>query len=367
MKVVICWSHISGYMAACWRAMVEQGPAAGCELFVMARASGGVTANTSFKSGIMAGIPHTLFHSDDALDVNEVRRVIRDQKPDIVVINGWHTPAYRAIPDMPEASRAKVIMAMDTPYLGTFRQRWGRFAMKGYFSKIDRVFVTGERCWQLAKVLGFPERIIRRGVYGVDYAGLRGLQERRAALPGGWPKRFISTGRYVPEKGIDVLTEGYRLYRSGVSDPWPLVCCGQGPLRDQLLSVEGIEDRGFVQPADLPEVLLHHGAFVLASRFDPWPLVIVEACAAGLPVVCSEACGTRVELLRYCFNGRTFATGEPESLAQSLTWVHRNWEHLPEMGRGSRELAAAYSAEMWVRRWLTTFQELMVEGGGRAA
>ena len=57
-------------------------------------------------------------------------------------------------------------------------------------------------------------------------------------------------------------------------------------------------DRGFVQPADQAAIWAEHGAFALASRYDPWPLVIVEACAAGLPVIHSEACGSAVELVR---------------------------------------------------------------------
>jgi glycosyltransferase involved in cell wall biosynthesis len=356
MKVLICWSYISGYMAACWRALVESGA---CELHVLARGTGGSREHSSFKNSIMEGIPCTLTPPDHEVTEDDVRAVVAKERPDIVVINGWHTPAYRRIPFMHEASRAKFIMAMDTPYLGTMRQHLGRFAMREFFSRMHLVFVTGERCWQLAKVLGFPEGIVRRGVYGVDFLALSPLHERRSRQPGGWPRKFISTGRYVEEKAIDILVSGYKLYRDAVTDPWPLTCCGKGPLAHLLKSTPGIEDRGFVQPAQLADVLVEHGAFVLASRFDPWPLVIVEACAAGLPIVCSEACGSKVELVRQCYNGRTFATDEPASLCDALIWMHRHADELETMGRGSRELAAPYSADMWVRRWVDAFHELV--------
>jgi len=355
MKVVICWAHISGYMAACWRALANT---PGVDLHVIARGSGGSSA-TNFSSGLMSGIQHDLVASDQPIDRAWLQSRLADLKPDIVIINGWHTPAYVAIPSFPELSHARFIMAMDTPYLGTWRQRLGRFSHPGYFSKLDHVFVTGERCWQLAKILGFKESDISRGVYGVDYNTLAPLLARRASQPGGWPRKFLYTGRYVDDKAIDVLLEGYTQYRKSVSDPWPLTCCGKGPHASMIAATPGVEDRGFVQPTDLPDVLIEHGVFVLASRFDPWPLVIVESCAAGLPIVCTEACGSRVELVRSSFNGATCETDNPASLAHALRFMHKNYDRLPAMGAGSRAMAEPYSAQMWVDRWSTVFNELM--------
>ncbi len=362
MKVVIFWPQISGYMAACWRALAARSDV---DLFVLARRSGGKTSSAAFSEDVMRGIPCELMPGDGPVDEAVVRRVFEAHKPDVAVINGWHTPAFVKIPFLPGAESVRFIMAMDTPYLGTLRQRYGKYAFKAFFDRIDRVFVTGERCWQLARVLGFSEREIRRGVYGIDMQNLSPLHERRVRQPGGWPKRFLFTGRYTEEKAIDVLMEGYTRYRALVEDPWPLTCCGTGPMGDLVRQTEGVTDRGFVQPKDLPEILVQHGAFVLASRFDPWPLVIVESCAAGLPIVCSEACGSRVELVRFCWNGCTFETDNADSLANSLAWMHDQYDKLPAFGARSRNIADPYSAEMWVERWHTTFNELL--GGGRGA
>lgn len=361
VKVLFLWPMISGYMAACWRALADQ---PGVDLFVLAQQSGAGEKTTAFKSDLMRGVPCELVSSDQPVPEESARRVFEAHKPDIVVINGWHTPGFVKVPFLPGADRSRFIMAMDTPYRGTLRQRYGRYAFKAFFDRIDRVFVTGERCWQLARVLGFPERVIRRGVYGIDLELLAPIHERRATAPGGWPRRFLYTGRYVHEKAIDVLVEGYKRYRGLVGEPWPLTCCGQGPMRKLIHGAEGITDRGFVQPGDMAQVMAEHGAFVLASRFDPWPLVVVEACAAGMPIICSESCGTRVELVRFPWNGTTFATDEPDALAESLLWIHQNYPRLPVMGARSRHMAEPYSAQMWVERWMTTFRELTGESRG---
>ena len=75
------------------------------------------------------------------------------------------------------------------------------------------------------------------------------------------------------------------------------------------------------------------GVFVLASRYDPWPLVIVESSAAGLPVLCTEACGSAVELVRAHYNGWLVATGDIADFARGLLLAHESYNDLPLMGR----------------------------------
>ena len=72
---------------------------------------------------------------------------------------------------------------------------------------------------------------------------------------------------------------------------------------------------------------------VLPSRYDPWPLVIVESAAAGLPIVHTECCGSAVECVRNYYSGRGVATENPRELATALRWCHEHHDELPEMGR----------------------------------
>jgi glycosyltransferase involved in cell wall biosynthesis len=123
-----------------------------------------------------------------------------------------------------------------------------------------------------------------------------------------------------------------------------------GPFSDKFKSAEGVKDFGFQQPHELKNVFLAAGAFILPSLVEPWGIALVEACAAGLPVLCSEACGAGVEVVRHYFNGLCLATGDAETFARGLEWMHKNYRLLPEMGLRSRNLAEPYSAEMWAER-----------------
>jgi glycosyltransferase involved in cell wall biosynthesis len=351
MKVVFCWSGMSGYMAACWRALARV-QEVDTSLFVL-------WWSMPWAKSVTDGLPD--FHrinQKESMDGAFIEDSVAQLKPDVVVLCGWSAPAFSRLPFCERLRDVKFVMGMDTPWRGGWRQKLARLRIGRLVDRMDAVFVASERAWQYARHLGVPEAKIHRGVYGVDCLTFRPVYDQRLALEGGWPRRFLFVGRYDDEKGIDVLLESYKRYCSMVSDPWPLACCGSGPWAERIAQAEGVRDLGFVQPGDLGAVFAKHGVFVLASRYEPWGVVIAEATAAGLPVICTESCGASIDLVRSLYNGMTVATGDAHGLARAMLWMHENHARLPEMGLRSQQRASAYSAEAWAERWAYVFHEL---------
>lgn len=349
MKIVFSWSNISGYMAACWRELAKQ---PGVELFVLAHRSG---ADTAFGDKLMEGIPHRLLEDAEKLDCHRVESIVVGQKPDVVAMTGWWLPTNRALAASNQLSAARFIMGVDTPWRHE-AQFLTRFRYRSYFKQIDHVFVTGERSWQYVRRLGFGPGQISRGMYGVDVARWSKLVSRREDGP--WPRNFLFLGRYTEVKALDVLVAAYRAYRQQVEEPWTLTCCGQGPEGLRLKGVEGVIDRGFVQPEDLDAVFLKSGTFVIPSRFDPWPLALVEAAASGLPILTTDACGSAVENVRDAFNGAILPVGDSEALAAAMVELHGLGEELRIWGRRSNQFSQAYCVEMWVKRWMKVLRRV---------
>ena len=341
-KVVFCWSDISGYMAACWRALCAYPDLDVIVLAFQAR------TETAFADCIMHGISNRLLDQRERTDAALVRRLVVEQSPDVVVITGWFHRSYRSLAAAGELRNASFIMGMDTPWRGDLRQRVARWALQRYFRRMEAVVVAGERSWQYAQRLGFAPKPIARGLYGVDSHAWTSVAEQRRQ--GSWPRRFLFVGRYATIKAVDIMTAAYQTYRNQVVAPWPLVCCGQGELAGLLLQ-PGIEDHGFVQPPDMADEWQHAGAFLLPSRYDPWPLALVEAAAAGLPIVCTDACGSAVEVVRDGYNGYVVPENNIEALADAMVRIHRAYDDLPTWGERSQQLAAPYSAELWAQRW----------------
>lgn len=366
VRVLFCWTRISGYMAACWRALGQRDDV---DVHVLAFAPE-VDAPSPFTPDIMAEVPAHLLDADAREDSHAIAATVREHAPDVLVVPGWAHRPYRKVIAQARHGAACVVLAMDTPWRDDWRQRAARWRLRRFLRRIDRVVVPGERGWQYARRLGFDDGQIHRGLYGVDVHALEPAYASRTRRADGWPRRFVFLGRYAQVKGLDVLLEAYGRYRERHDSPFELTCCGTGPLAGRVRAAAGVTDRGFVQPGDLPTVLAEHGALVLPSRYDPWPLALVEGCAAGLPVVCTSACGSAVEVVRDEANGWIVPPDDVEALAAALGRAHAQHETLPTMGRCSQSLAAPFGSELWATHWARMLDEPRAPGaspGGAGA
>lgn len=350
MRIVFCWSMVSGYMAACWRELARR---RGVSLHVIAHRAGGAAG---FRDDVLEGIDHTYLQESAQDDCRAVARMVADEEPDVVAITGWWLKAYRRLMSNPRFARVKFVMGVDSPWRHEL-QFLTRVRYWPSFGHVDHFMVAGERSWQYVRRLGARPDRISRGMYGVDVETWTDAWRRRQSGP--WPRRFLFAGRYAREKAIDILIESYRRYRDEVDDPWPLTCCGQGDLAGLLRGAPGVEDAGFVQPGAMGGQLARAGVFVIPSRFDPWPLALVEAAAAGLPIICTDACGSAVENVRPFHNGFVVPVDSVRALCDAMVAMHERERELPEWGRRSHEFASAYSVERWADRWCAVFDRLI--------
>jgi glycosyltransferase involved in cell wall biosynthesis len=350
LKVVFCWSDISGYMAACWRALQQSGEV---EVFVIAFQA---LTETAFGDRLMLDIPCRLLDLKARQDTDSIEQIVISEHPDVVVVGGWMHQPYCKLVFADRLQHVAFMMGMDTPWQDNLRQRLAPLVLRSYLNRMNCVVVTGERSWQYAKNLGIDPARIERGLYGIDYDSWVPLWEKRAEME--WPRSFLFIGRYIPVKAIDILIRAYQDYRERIDEPWDLVCCGQGELKEQLAGQPGITDRGFIQPADMQSIWQSAGAFILPSRFDPWPLAIVEAAAAGLPIICTDVCGSAVEVVRSWYNGFVIPEDNPTELTRALLTLHEHHAELPMWGQRSQALAAPYATSVWVARWQALFQKV---------
>ena len=353
MRVVICHPGLSGYFAACWRALSRE---PGFELFILAQQAKGT--DTPFDEALMAGLPHRLLSPSERESFAIVKSIVIEQRPDVLVIPGWYFDAYTRLAFDSSMTNCPVVVTADTSLSRSWRQHLARYRLRPLIRRASAFVTPGERGFQFWRFIGAPERKIHRALLGVDYESLAGLLPTRMSVPAGWPRRFLFLGRYVPVKAIDVLVEAYGQYRTAVSEPWPLTTCGSGPQALLLKDQPGIDDRGFIQPQCIGSVMADSGVFVLPSRFEPWGQVIPEACAAGLPVIASSVCGSGVELIRPYYSGLFVPSDDPEALAEAMRWFHEHHADLPTMGRHAQALAEPFSAAAWARRWAEMLRSL---------
>jgi glycosyltransferase involved in cell wall biosynthesis len=295
-------------------------------------------------------------------DEGEINTALDEFAPDAVLIISWaHGPYRRAARRL--RGKTLRVLCMSNQWSGTPKQWAGRLISPWLIRPTyDAALVTGERAADFAQRIGLPEERLIWGMNTGDHARYAAVAGARGdAVP---PASFLYVGRLVPDKAIDVLAEGYGRYRAAAPRPWPLVVAGEGSEGRHLDGVAGVERLGFVQPADLPAVFAGSGCLVLPSRFEPWGVVIHEAAAAGLPIVCTRVCGASTRLVLDGYNGVVIGRDNPAALAGALARVGEAGDEARRaMGAASSALALQYSPQRWASNLLARIAELRVDLG----
>ena len=151
---------------------------------------------------------------------------------------------------------------------------------------------------------------------------------------------LLCAGRLSEQKApLDVLTAFERIVSTDLVRyaSLKLLFVGDGPLREALEQrVSSSRFRSAVRilgwRSDVLNIMKSSDVLILASRWEGLPNVILEAQAAGLPVIASDVDGN-CELVNDQLTGRTFQSGDPDGLARVVAEVLENPQKTHELAR----------------------------------
>jgi len=167
----------------------------------------------------------------------------------------------------------------------------------------------------------------------------------------------LFVGRLSQEKGVDTLIDAWQ----GLTQKLPLKVVGAGPLEPQLRgktdSAPEIQFLGAQPPERVRELMRDAWLLVVPSRCyeGALPLVVLEAFAAGLPVVASDLGGFSTGI-HHARTGLLFHPGDPEDLRRTIEWVRNRPHEAQAIGqRGRQVFEAHYTAEANYRMLLQVY------------
>jgi glycosyltransferase involved in cell wall biosynthesis len=226
--------------------------------------------------------------------------LFRDGRPceECVGTHPWRGVQHRCYRDSAVAS----VFAASTIAIGRARRTWStgvdRFVAPSWFLR-DKL-VAG----------GIPAETITVKPHGVDDPGPR-------STPPSSSRSVLFLGRLSHEKGADTLLDAWAARGASRLE---LVLVGDGPLRERLEArgVGGVRFAGWQSPADVARLLLGARALVFPSVcYENLPRAVIEAMAAGLPVLASDH-GGPAELVRDLGPEWTAAAGSEQAWAGAL-------------------------------------------------
>jgi glycosyltransferase involved in cell wall biosynthesis len=217
---------------------------------------------------------------------------------------------------------------------------------RGAYAAAHVVVANSRAAADRLRVERVPARKIRVIANGLDV----GAVAPRAFNP--TPRKVLVVANLRPEKGHDVLIDAAAIVLTRFPDA-SFEIVGGGPEREPLLAraaARGVQSAfAFVgHQNDVPAKLAAADLFVLPSRSEAFPNAVLEAMAAGLPIVAS-AVGGIVELIDDNRSGVLVPAGDPQALADGICRLMADGRLAARCGDAARaDASASYSFERMV-------------------
>jgi glycosyltransferase involved in cell wall biosynthesis len=243
----------------------------------------------------------------------------------------------------------------------------------GYANLCTQVFAPSESVVKLLRARGVrrPIAVVPTGIpVGVFRRGNRVRGRRELRLP---PEAFVvgHVGRLREEKNIGFLTRAVVAFLQRSPEAHALIV-GDGPSVPAMQAIARRADvggrvrwAGVREGRGLLDAYRAMDVFAFASHSETQGLVLVEAMAAGVPVVAVDASGVR-EVVRDRVNGRLLAGEHAGEFAAALQWVAGlTPQERARLQAALRNTADAFSMERCAQRALSIYGRLRVPAAVR--
>jgi len=289
--------------------------------------------------------------------LNDLRRVIRRVKPDLVHAGPIQRSAFLVAL---AGFRPLVSMSWgyDLLHDAQINPFW-RWATRYTLHRSAAIVGDCDTIRQLAISYGMPDDRIVTFPWGIDLQHFNiqtftctdhSLIDERSPASIGLRSmnvptfNLLSTRSFEPIYGIDVIARAF-VIAAKKHPNLRLTLLGEGSQSTtirQILLIGAVYDRvlfpGHVSFSDLPSLYRNADLYISASHSDGTSISLLEAFACGTPAIVSDIPGNR-EWITPGENGWLFPDGDAEALASAILSAIDKHQNLPEMGRKARLLA----------------------------
>ena len=173
-------------------------------------------------------------------------------------------------------------------------------------------------------------------------------------------KRVIAVGRYVYQKGFDLLLQAWAKIEKQFPD-WEMVIFGDGnrePYQRQMkeLGIDLSRCHLNGSTTDIQKEYINSSVFAFSSRFEGFGMVLIEAMACGLPVVSFACpCGPK-DIVKDGEDGMLVENGNVEAFASSLSQLMQNHHLCQSMAKAGQSNVQRFYMEQIAKRWKDIFE-----------
>lgn len=177
--------------------------------------------------------------------------------------------------------------------------------------------------------------------------------------------KVLSIGRFASEKGFDMLIKAWKIVESKIPD-WELEIWGDTGLDtgDVYSTFESIKpERLSLHPAtqNICEKYEQASIYVMSSRHEGFPLVLLEASAYSLPIVSFDCPNGPREIIINDYNGYLVEPNNIESLASAIIRLIKDEKLRNEMSHNSYLRSKDFQIEKILPQWEQLIENVVVD------
>ncbi len=288
---------------------------------------------------------HYLATQGNIKRIRELRRLIRQEKPDLV-LSFLGPPNIRMLAATVGTAPKKVVSVRNDPAV-EYGTGLRMLIAKILFRFADGVvFQTEDAAAYFPRSVRKRSTIIFNPVNRLFYETARGREQ----------KHIVLVGRLQAQKNPGMMLEAFARIRDRYPDH-KVVFYGKGeleqPLREQSLAL-GIADQVVFagQVSDVPDRLAAASVYVMTSDYEGMPNALMEAMAIGVPVISTDCpCGGPRSIIQSRKQGILVKPRDAEKLASELDMILSDPEVRAEMRACARKRALDFYPDTILGEW----------------
>jgi len=297
-----------------------------------------------------------IYERFDFKDADNLYELVEKLKPQVILVSGTMDKLYlKVCAKVKHNTNIPIICKSDAQYKGTIKD-WIKIILSPirYKKWFDYMFVPSYWQYEFARLLGFKrDKILLYNLCAnIELFAQVNIEDKIKK----YPKNFLFIGRFAPVKGLDKLIEAWRQIDD--KKGWTLTFVGRGPLKTEIEKQPDIICLDHLEQEKLLELIQKSGCLVLPSLSDAHPLVLHEAAASGLPIVCSDVCGSIPNFVLNSYNGYTFSHKKTNDLKLKIEKIiNLSEDELIEFSKNSRKLSNRITPEITAKTVLSVIEK----------
>ena len=300
-------------------------------------------------------------------------KVIKSISPDIIISNMYYTDIFIILTKFLFRIKIPLIIAIHTNLKMKFekKKRYFNFLIRILYSSklVNKIIIVSKAIQSILEKDYKIKRNKLKTIYnGIEIEKIRELKndkilEYKEIFNDDNIIKFITVGRLIELKGHKYLIEAFSKVKNEIVNS-KLFIIGDGPLRNELkmlIKKKALQNDIILLglKRNIFKYLAKSDIFVLSSKYEGLPTVLLEALACGLPIISTNCNTGPKEILENGRYGFLVNVMDSEDLADKMIFLAKNDDRMKKYSKLSLIRSEFFAIEKFINEWINIIEKII--------